>query len=437
MLQCNSVKSSNSLSTLSAGERLCGTVGVGYALGANDQVKSPRSKAVEAGAGWRDAAIALEWNWAGPVDGTADPLLTTLAGDDAAGGDAERRGRYTDDDVRVGTGGVGAAHADTSGGAASAGNSALVTAGVDVHSVAGVDTAASAGVTSAASAKITAVCDEDTGPPDTAPREVGAVACPMGHAEADVNYGVGDGASGLDVGGEAAAFRFFGRAPDGSTLEAGPTRFTYRLATRSAHAARFARRRDLERSGGAISVAGGAASSSTTITSWLGSPANGAQRAAVVELARARGTTGTAACRTLVVLATSKASRTTPTARPGEKQAAALTAARGYPVWLAREARSSESSFASYWTLLLTTWPTSQALSSAAKMRLALAMNVQVLRKSRVATYTFAIEEISVERIDVLESKLRELQDKVDTLGGATRSLLRATVLLLRDWKRT
>ncbi|EGZ06264.1 hypothetical protein PHYSODRAFT_246669 [Phytophthora sojae] len=48
--------------------------------------------------------------------------------------------------------------------------------------------------------------------------------------------------------------------------------------------------------------------------------------------------------------------------------------------------------------------------------QLKLSVKVQVLRKARVATYTFVLEEISVERIDVLESKLRDLQDKVSTL---------------------
>ncbi|KAG7389155.1 hypothetical protein PHYPSEUDO_010957 [Phytophthora pseudosyringae] len=48
--------------------------------------------------------------------------------------------------------------------------------------------------------------------------------------------------------------------------------------------------------------------------------------------------------------------------------------------------------------------------------RLELAVKIQVLRKSRIATYTFDLETISVERIDVLESKLRDLQDEVEVL---------------------
>ncbi|ETM47999.1 hypothetical protein L914_07412, partial [Phytophthora nicotianae] len=46
--------------------------------------------------------------------------------------------------------------------------------------------------------------------------------------------------------------------------------------------------------------------------------------------------------------------------------------------------------------------------------QLKLAVMIQVLRKSRVVAYTFILETISVERIDVLESKLRDLQDKVE-----------------------
>jgi hypothetical protein len=43
-------------------------------------------------------------------------------------------------------------------------------------------------------------------------------------------------------------------------------------------------------------------------------------------------------------------------------------------------------------------------------------VKVQVLLKTRKATYSFQLLPISVERIDVLESKLRDLQDEVDAL---------------------
>lgn len=43
-------------------------------------------------------------------------------------------------------------------------------------------------------------------------------------------------------------------------------------------------------------------------------------------------------------------------------------------------------------------------------------MKVQALMKSRVARYTFNLEPISVERIDVLESKVRDLQGEIKLL---------------------
>ncbi|GMF15092.1 unnamed protein product [Phytophthora lilii] len=44
---------------------------------------------------------------------------------------------------------------------------------------------------------------------------------------------------------------------------------------------------------------------------------------------------------------------------------------------------------------------------------LEISMTIQAAMKTRVATYTFYMEPISVERIDVLESKLRDLQEEV------------------------
>ncbi|KAE8950800.1 hypothetical protein PF011_g33132, partial [Phytophthora fragariae] len=43
-------------------------------------------------------------------------------------------------------------------------------------------------------------------------------------------------------------------------------------------------------------------------------------------------------------------------------------------------------------------------------------VKLQVLKQLRVATYCIEMEPISLERIDVLESKMRDLQDEVDQL---------------------
>jgi hypothetical protein len=48
--------------------------------------------------------------------------------------------------------------------------------------------------------------------------------------------------------------------------------------------------------------------------------------------------------------------------------------------------------------------------------RLDISMNVQVLARTRVATYSFDMEPISVERIDVLESRMRDLQEEMKGL---------------------
>ncbi|RLN48523.1 hypothetical protein BBJ29_007904 [Phytophthora kernoviae] len=48
--------------------------------------------------------------------------------------------------------------------------------------------------------------------------------------------------------------------------------------------------------------------------------------------------------------------------------------------------------------------------------QLEIPVKIQVLRQSRVAKYSFSLEPISVERTDVLESKMRDLQDEVDAL---------------------
>lgn len=65
----------------------------------------------------------------------------------------------------------------------------------------------------------------------------------------------------------------------------------------------------------------------------------------------------------------------------------------------------------------LTNIPSSLQRRKDGILQLQLAVNIQVLLKTRVVTYSFDLEEISVERIDVLESKLHDLQDEVETLA--------------------
>ncbi|KAE8884563.1 hypothetical protein PF003_g31411 [Phytophthora fragariae] len=48
--------------------------------------------------------------------------------------------------------------------------------------------------------------------------------------------------------------------------------------------------------------------------------------------------------------------------------------------------------------------------------QLEVSVKLQVLKQLRVATYCIEMEPISLERIDVLESKMRDLQDEVDQL---------------------
>lgn len=51
-------------------------------------------------------------------------------------------------------------------------------------------------------------------------------------------------------------------------------------------------------------------------------------------------------------------------------------------------------------------------------------MNLQVLKQSRVATYSIEMEPISLERIDVLESKMRDLQDEVEQLREESEEVI-------------
>ncbi|KAE9303134.1 hypothetical protein PF008_g22300 [Phytophthora fragariae] len=48
--------------------------------------------------------------------------------------------------------------------------------------------------------------------------------------------------------------------------------------------------------------------------------------------------------------------------------------------------------------------------------RLEIAVSIQVIRKSRVMVYTFDLAPISVERIDVLEAKVKDLHEEVEAL---------------------
>jgi hypothetical protein len=49
-------------------------------------------------------------------------------------------------------------------------------------------------------------------------------------------------------------------------------------------------------------------------------------------------------------------------------------------------------------------------------------VTIQVLRQSRVATYAIDMEPISLERIDVLESKMRDMQEEIRGLRGESEA---------------
>lgn len=59
---------------------------------------------------------------------------------------------------------------------------------------------------------------------------------------------------------------------------------------------------------------------------------------------------------------------------------------------------------------------------------LQMAVKSQVLNKARVASFSFTLQPISVERIDVLESKMRDLQEEVKALRLDTAGLATADV---------
>ncbi|CAH0478036.1 unnamed protein product [Peronospora belbahrii] len=51
-------------------------------------------------------------------------------------------------------------------------------------------------------------------------------------------------------------------------------------------------------------------------------------------------------------------------------------------------------------------------------VRLELGVAVRVLRATRLVTYTFDLDPVSVERLDILESKLRDQQEELEKLRG-------------------
>ncbi|KAG6594075.1 tumor necrosis factor-like domain [Phytophthora cinnamomi] len=54
-------------------------------------------------------------------------------------------------------------------------------------------------------------------------------------------------------------------------------------------------------------------------------------------------------------------------------------------------------------------------------LRLELVVTIRVLRATWLAKYTFDLDPVSVERIDILESKLRDQQDELEKLRGEIR----------------
>ncbi|KAK1937048.1 bZIP transcription factor 1 [Phytophthora citrophthora] len=81
------------------------------------------------------------------------------------------------------------------------------------------------------------------------------------------------------------------------------------------------------------------------------------------------------------------------------------------------------------------------------QLRLDIRVKMQALMKSRVVTYSFKLEPVSVERIDVLELKIRDLQDEVKAVRVAATSKdsemqkaiadLRTEMNLLRETAKT
>ncbi|KAG6949196.1 hypothetical protein JG687_00015028, partial [Phytophthora cactorum] len=55
-------------------------------------------------------------------------------------------------------------------------------------------------------------------------------------------------------------------------------------------------------------------------------------------------------------------------------------------------------------------------------LRLELAVTIRVLRSTWVAKYVFDLDSVSVERIDVLESKLRDQQHELEKLRGELKT---------------
>ncbi|KAL3664759.1 hypothetical protein V7S43_010506 [Phytophthora oleae] len=81
------------------------------------------------------------------------------------------------------------------------------------------------------------------------------------------------------------------------------------------------------------------------------------------------------------------------------------------------------------------------------QLRLDIRVKMQALMKSRVVTYSFKLEPVSVERIDVLELKIRDLQEEVKAVRAAaagkdsemqkTIADLRTEMNLLRETVKT
>jgi hypothetical protein len=61
--------------------------------------------------------------------------------------------------------------------------------------------------------------------------------------------------------------------------------------------------------------------------------------------------------------------------------------------------------------------------------RLEVTVTIQVLRQSRVATYAFDMEPISLERVDVLESKMRDMQEEIESLREEKVAATQAKVI--------
>lgn len=69
-------------------------------------------------------------------------------------------------------------------------------------------------------------------------------------------------------------------------------------------------------------------------------------------------------------------------------------------------------------------------------LRLELIVTIRVLRSTWLAKYSFDLEPVSVERIDVLESKLRDQQDELEKLRGEMRDGIASSVVQLKTTQK-